>query len=376
MTSLIEILTQQPVDAPSLARQIEALPQLPPETSLGADIDAANRILLDPAVDEQAKRTELLAWIGRRQPCLFGRLAAHEAKGTAASKGLGINVCWISESDIADGADAVSAKIQHERRAWKDRAEVGAASGFLIMFNSAKLAFARPSRELLDLCLVVSNLYLVEHAPIRPDVIYTEAIPLRDADGQLGLFKAGCNIFYGGAHRTLNHDRRVPGGLLFSMNSPGHYANSLALRGLTPDFEEAVDFVRETAFRSIGNGGISHPAAASTSWHNRRIDGTELDERRRPAYVPPDFDPQRYSASYHTDVLVPTEVTIDDRLIDRPAEDGEVWSFLILDYFSSALFPPDHVNYALFRSHPIEDCDKYHNPWASRVARNDASFLY
>lgn len=385
LASLIEALSrgglQPAAPATPLAARLAALPQLPAGTSLGEDIDQANAVLLDPAVDEDAKRAELMRWIGRRQPCLFGRLGAHEAKGPAASKGLGINVCWLDEADIARGADHVSAKIQRERRTWKDRAEVGAASGFLIMFNSPRLAYARPSRELVDLCIAVSDLYLVEHAPIRADVIYTEAVPLRRADGQLTLFKAGCNIFYGGAHRTVNHDRRVPGGLLFSMNSPGHYANSLSLRGLAADLEEAIGFVRETAYRSIGNGGIGHPGAKSTSWHNTLADdgpteASDAPERRRPAYVPPNFDPERYSATYHTDVLVPTDVTVDGRTSDGPGPDTETWPYLILDYITAESFTADHVNYGLFHGHPIDDVDKYHNPWSSRVARNEESFEY
>ncbi|WNI16821.1 hypothetical protein [Actinacidiphila sp. ITFR-21] len=378
MASLIEALTHDGIQqAIPLDERIAALPQLAAGTSLGEDIDQANTVLLDPAVDEDTKRAELMRWVARRQPCLFGRLGAHESKGEAASKGLGINVCWIGEADIALGADHVSAKIQRERRAWKDRAEAGAASGFLIMFNSARLAYARPSRELVALCVALSDLYLVEHAPIRADVIYTEAVPLRRADGQLTLFKAGCNIFYGGAHRTVNHDRRVPGGLLFSMNSPGHYANSLALRGLAAGLDEAIDFVRETAYRSVGNGGIGHHGAKSTSWHNTVPHQPAREpERRRPAYVPPNFDPERYSATYHTDVLVPTDVTVDGRLSDGPGPDTETWPYLILDYITSEAFAADHVNYGLFHGHPIEDCDKYHNPWPSRVARNEELFEY
>jgi hypothetical protein len=378
MSLLIDTLTaRETLHQGTLADRIDRLPQLPAGTSLGDDIDQANKVLLDPDRTEEEKRAELMAWISRRQPCLFGRLSAHEAKGEAASRGLGINVCWLSEQDIALGADHVSAKIQRERRAWKDRALNGRASGFLIMYNSAKLAYARPGEELLDMCLLVSDLYLIEHAPVGVDIMYTEAAPLRRADGQVTLFKAGCNIFYGGAHRTVNHDRRVPGGLLFSMNSVGHYANSLVLRGLAEDLPAAVDFVRETAFRSIGNGGIGHPGATSTSWHNTdEARDVTLPGRKRPSYVPVNFDPERYSATYHTDVLVPTVATCDGTLTDGVGPDSEVWPYLLLDYITPEEFGPESFNYALFHGHPVDDCDKYHNPWASRAAKNTASFEY
>lgn len=230
----------------------------------------------------------------------------------------------------------------------------------------------------MEVCRILSGLYLIEHVPIQADVIYTEAVPLRSPDGQLALYKAGCNIFYTAAHRTRNHDRRVPGGLMFSVNSPGHYANSLTQRGIYPDFGEAVRFVRETAFRSIGNGGHGHPGLRSASWHNRTgavtADGCPV--RHLPSYVPRDFDPSRYSATYHTDVLVPADVTADGQEFHETYDGAEVWPYLILDYISADPFPADHPNYGLFHGHPIDDCGKYHNPWSPLTAQNDASFEY
>ncbi|MET0235141.1 MAG: hypothetical protein ABW224_10920 [Kibdelosporangium sp.] len=358
---------------------IADLPQLPDDFDFGDDINTAHEVLLSAEASEEEKRAALFKFTGRRQPCLFGRLASHADKGESATKGLGIDLVWIHEWEMALDRDYVAAKIQRARRAWKDRAERGESSGFLIMFNSRKLAYAKPGKELLDVCVEVSNLYLVENAPIEVDVIYTEAVPLRRADGQLTVFKAGCNIFYAGAHRTVNHDRRLPGGLMFSMNSPGHFANSLALRGIRESFEDAVDFVRETAFRSIGNGGIGCPHMPSASWHNEADDNTDLvDDRKRPHYIPDNFDPSRYSAVYHTDVLCPTAVTTDDRLVkeDFSEINAEVWPYLILDYITTEEFPEDHVNHGLFHGHPIEDCGKYHNPWPPRVAHNKELFEY
>ncbi len=339
----------------------------------------AHETLLSDDASEEEKRAALFKWTGRSQPCLFGRLASHHDRGESATKGLGIDLCWIHEWEIAQGRNYVSAKIQRARRAWKDRAERGESSGFLIMFNSRQLTYAKPGKQLLDVCIELSNLYLIEHAPIAADVIYTEAVPLRRGDGALTLFKAGCNIFYSGAHRTVNHDRRLPGGLMFSMNSPGHYANSLMVRGIMENLTEAVDFIRETAFRSIGNGGIGCPGMPSASWHNE-ADSTESTApgRRRPSYIPHNFDPSRYSAVYHTDVLVPTNVTTDDRIVhDSYAEaEAEVWKYLILDYITTEEFPVEHVNHALFHGQLIEECGKYHNPWPARVAHNRELFEY
>lgn len=128
---------------------------------------------------------------------------------------------------------------------------------------------------------------------------------------------------------------------MFSMNSPGHYANSLMVRNLVHDFEDAIAFVKETAIRSIGNGGIGCPETGSTSWH-RRVETKGCpsnDANRRPSHVPPDADEARYAALYHTDVLVASDVMSDHRRVRAPFEDEEVWSHLILDYITTQRFP-------------------------------------
>jgi hypothetical protein len=131
----------------------------------------------------------------------------------------------------------------------------------------------------------------------------------------------------------------------------------------------------------VGNGGIGADEVSSNSWHNR-TDESEAREacpaHRRPHYVPDDFDPTRYSATYHTDVLVPTRVTTDGSAVKGDYEEPstEIWSYLILDYITTAEFPADHVNYGLFHGHPVEDCARYHNPWPARVAHNEELFQY
>ncbi|MFC3163524.1 hypothetical protein [Ciceribacter thiooxidans] len=349
----------------SLHELLEHAQRHEPDTSFGADIDAANAELLDPLKSREDRCAAFLNWASRHQPCLFGRL------GARGMQGIGIDVCWIDEAEIARGDDHVRDKIQRARRTWKENAAEGMAHGFLIMFNGPRLAFLKPGPSLLAICERIANLYLVEHAPVERDVIYTESLPLR-SEG-LTLFKAGINIFYPSAHRTRNHDRRVPGGLMISVNSPGHWANSLVKGGLSGSLTEAIDRVMETAIRSIGNGGIGHEAMPSCSWHNREDDPRALEERRRlpklPRYVPDDYSQRAYGALYHTDVLVPTEVTLDGT-IDPEIPACEHWRHLILDYISEAECAPGHVNYALFHGHPIPEEAMFHNPWPPRRAVN------
>jgi hypothetical protein len=350
-----------PIELP-LKAMIDDLETYDPSFSFGSDIDKVHEVLFGSTTDIDHKHEVLRNWLARHQPCLFGRLAA---KGL---RGINFDVCWIDESDLNAGDAGITAKIQRARREWKDRAAAGLSHGFLVMFNLKQLAYAKPGEKLVDVCRRISNLYLIEGAPVALDTIYTEAMPLKRPDGWF-LFKAGTNVFYTGAHRTLNHDRRVPGGVLISVNSPGHLANSLVLRGLAPTFETAVDTMLDLALRSIGNGGIGHDRASTTSWHNE-----SAPKNRCPIHRSDNADQRsnavrHYSAMYHSDVLVPAAVTRDPSL-DPLAERAEIWPWLIIDYINTSSYPATHVNYALFRGHPIPEEAKYFNPWPPRLAEN------
>jgi hypothetical protein len=372
--SLIETFSGSRVTTNTLSALIDDLPKMNATEDLGDDITKANLTLLSDAPTAE-KQLVLFHWIGRCQPCLFGRLASHEGRGTNASKGLRVSMCWIFDEDIDRGHDHVAEKIQRARRAWKTHAACGESSGFLIMFNSPRLAYAAPSAQLVRLCLELANLYLIEHTPIRPDVIYTEALPLRHSDG-VRLYKAGCNIFYTGAHGTRNHDRRIPGGLMFSMNAVGHYAHSLVMRGLMSSLDAAVAFVRDTAYRSVGNGGIGVPVIESQTWH-KTVRGADepgiCPARRLPSYVPADFDPMSYAGLYHTDVLVPTSVTADQASVSGRYDDTdiEIWPNLGFDYLTEESFPAEHENYGQFLGMPVDECNMYYNPWQARSVINE-----
>jgi len=333
--------------------------------SLGADIDAANSELLDPDIDPEAKKARFRQWARRHQPCLFGRLGA---KGAA---GVHYDVCWIDRAMMSRGNHWVSQAIQRARADWKQRAAHGHSHGFLIMFNAPELAFARPGPELLEACRLLCDLFLVEHAPVALDTIYTESVPFVQANGETICLRGGINVFYGSAHRTRNHDRRVPGGILVSVNSPGLLAHSLVRRGLAPDLETALERVRNIAWASIGNGGqsIGKRGTSSCTWHNRdagRPPG-QCPMKHRPAHVPEDFSASYYSALYHTDVLLPSSVMSDSRR-DLPRGAGEIWPNLDFEYISTEPYDDDHENHGFVHGDPVEPALTHLHRWAPRLA--------
>jgi hypothetical protein len=343
---------------------LEALGSHSEGIGLGADIDSANVALLDPAVEPEEKKRLFREWAKRHQPCLFGRLGA---KGAA---GVHYDICWIDRATLCRGGEWVSQVIQQARREWKERAARGLSHGFLIMFNAPELALAHHGTELLETCRALCDLFLVEHAPVALDTIYTESVPFRQANGAIVCLRGGINVFYGSAHRTRNHDRRVPGGVLISVNSPGLLAHSLVQRGLVPDLDAALERVRNLAWASIGNGGLSleQRGARSCTWHNRDSDRPpgECPMKHRPSHVPDDFSSDYYSALYHTDVLLPSSVMSDQRH-DLPHEVGEVWSTLDFAYISARNHAQDHENHGFIHGQPVEPEMQFRHKWAPRM---------
>lgn len=338
----------------SLADMLEALPTATEPRSFGPDIDAAHQTILDPARSHAERCDAFLAWAARHQPCLFGRMASRGLRG------IGLAVCWLDDADIAQGDGHLRARIQAARRSWKAQALEGGPSGFLVMLNSRRLAECPPSDALVEICRHVSDLYFVEFAPVEPDLIYTESVPLRT--DRVRLYKAGANLFYSSAHGTQNHDRRVPGGLLISINSAGHWANKMVATGAAASLSEAVDQVMDLALRSIGNGGAGLEGAASCTWHNRGL--APMRQRRRtvgalPRTVPEDHSQDFYSGVYHTDVLVPTHVTRD------PHAGGvqEIWPNLEFGYITDAPLGPEHEDFGQINGFPVPEEAVYLNPW-------------
>jgi hypothetical protein len=312
-------------------------------SSFGADIDEAERVLLGDASHEE-KKCALMKWLARYSPCLFARMGSKHAKG------VNFHLCWLDEDDFGLGALHLMNTIQLARRRWKRDAVAGRSSAFLIMFNHRLLARAEPDQAFLALLCGLADIYLVEKAPIRTDIIYTEAVPL-NVEGGTSLFRAGVNFFYPAAHETINHDRRIPGGVLISVNSPGHLANAWVKLGLEADFESATLETRKLAIRSVGNGGAGNAATPTCSWHNMEAPSGGREQGARPSE-------RHYSAVYHTDVLIPTDATL--------GREQAIWDDLKFDYISTRIVPFGHPNYALYRGHPVEDHRLFDNPWPPR----------
>ncbi|MGA3156658.1 MAG: hypothetical protein ABSE43_03715 [Steroidobacteraceae bacterium] len=348
-----------------LEELLRTVPAVPTSASLGQDIDEANAVLLDPSIRDELKIARFRSWASRHQPCMFGRLGAKNVGG------IRYDCCWINRDDLRRGSPYVASKIQQTRAQWKLRASEGLSHGLIVMFNAPELAFAKPGPQLVQLCLALCNLYLIEHAPVSADTIYVESLPLKSADGSVSCLKGGINVFYSTAHRTGNHDRRIPGGIMISVNSPGLLAHSLVKRGLAPDLSSALKTILRLARASIGNGGMSREVGhqQSCSWHN--VDTThatgQCPMRRRPNNMPDSLATGDYSALYHTDVLVPSKVMADSSQ-DVPRDSLEVWPQLDLKYLSATELAAEHENFGFVHGKPVAEENQLQHTWAPIAA--------
>ena len=325
----------------------------------GPDIDTVHRHIFGGTPAKQERLRYLYEWLSAHQPCVFGRLAA---RGNGAGpKGLQMDCCLLDEVDLAAGEDRVASIVEDARTAWKDRALQGLSSGFLVWIVDEQLAGARPSVELGRATAGFAGLCFPEFAPVRPDFVYTEAVPLRRPGSGVGLFKASIQLFLTAAHLHANHDRRFPGGIAFVVNAPGHYAASAVQHGHFRDHPSAVRFVQRGAARSIGNGGIGHPDGKSSSWHTAvRPPGSPGEEPVRPWL---------FSATHQVDVLISSHLMTS-------AAASQTWDGLHLDYISDGQVDETSPDFGWFRPLPVTAAHRYDVPWKPQAAFNSASFDY
>lgn len=268
----------------------------------------------------------LSKWIQANQPCLFGRLTAKQ--------GL-LRYCILREEDISSDERARDT-IQLAREKWKKDAFDGAASGFIVLLVSERIANAKPSAIVAKLATRLCELYLRE-VDVRLDAVHHERLWLQKPgkDQVTWEWLSGVNYFCAQGDKRWWHDHRIPGGIAFSTNSVGHLAKSgrmaelmtglnteLGLSG--PEYEgstvrslnEALRFAMQTIDKAATT--VSGKATNLLDFH-RNEDSPSLPPC--PITLPSNLAGKNhciYQGWYHTDFTLPSEYFRPD--IERPAE--------------------------------------------------------
>jgi hypothetical protein len=269
----------------------------------------------------------LAAWLGRYQPCLFGRMAA--------KAGL-IHYCILTESDLTQSDEAIRDKIQAERTEWTRQGFEGRKSAFIILAVTHKIATAAPDDVLKDFAARLCSLYLLEE-DIEEDRIYLDEIFLEVPTGRRTIWQwqAGVNVFSASGDRRWWQDHRIPGGIGFSINSVGHLVKSKEVLGAIRELHQKLGDADEGfPTTKVGDtlGSALEFAMRTIDLATEAVSGraTELlpvqpEDRQSlpacPVQLPKpiaDKSHCEYRGYYHTDVTIPSDYFRAD--VKRPAE--------------------------------------------------------
>lgn len=288
------------------------------------EVEEAASALLSTS-DEGKLSAVLGAWLGKYQPCLFGKMAARLG---------GLSYCFLSEADLNESDGHVREKIQEARRAWRKKAFAGDASGFVILALSKKLSYAVPNETVKSIAKRLCYLYLGRD---DTDEILLEDVFLRVPGKEDAVihWRAGVNYFSAHGDKRWWRDHRIPGGIAFSTNSVGHLVKSYELGrsaeemweklGLPkeewPDFKvNSLGTALKLAMQTI-NGASDAASGKATLLLPGDREGANPRGLKCPLDLPPnlrDKDFCDYFGYYHTDVTLPAEYFRPD--VERPAE--------------------------------------------------------
>jgi hypothetical protein len=318
------------------------------QVGFSADIEAVNQILFNPNTTESDAIDALSGWLQRKQPCVFGKMAAKFGF---------ISYCLLSESDLRMTDEKIRDKIQDSRLQWLKEGFEGKKSNFIILVVSPTLSYATPDQVIARLAQRLCYLYL--DRDIDFDFVHHEELFLEKPGSARMTWKwlAGVNYFSAQGDKRWWNDHRIPGGMGFSINSVGHLVKSekiaKAMMELNQDlgiFDEEgwsdskVDSLEKAlvlAMQTISQASDSISGKATELLilpHAARDDGRPPCPIALPSSLA-DKDYCSYAGYYHTDYTLPSEYFVPD--VVRPAS---VEPFL-LDFtylFHKHVNNPDH----------------------------------
>jgi hypothetical protein len=219
--------------------------------SYSADLQSCSEVLLNPANSLGSKEKAILGWLSKfgNQPCSFGRTAASLPDPL-------ISICLLTNADL-EGTDAsIKSKIQAEKERWKGAAKRAERSAFLLLATSRTIYEAAPDQHLMALCQRLLALYL-NKGTTSPDRIYQEWIALEETPrpGRRQLFRANVDGFAAQGDQRWWNDHRIPGGVAFTINSPGHMIQACQRQAKTlAAFEKALK-------EELGSAGSAESSA-------------------------------------------------------------------------------------------------------------------
>ena len=273
------------------------------------DMAVTHDVLFHERASDAQKEEALNYWIARRQPCLFGRLAASTGR---------LHYVILSDADLKESDLHVANKIKRERLEWKRRSLCPdptfsePAHGFMLVVASRKVASALPDENLYRFACRVRDLWGCPSSEEHSGTMHWETLYLKNpCDSTYVRFEFGVDFFASQGDRRWWHDHRVPGGLAFTANSIGHLVRH---RELYMGLENQLDWAVQTAMETISRSAET-PYGKATWLRPLAADGRPLVADVTCPFANPDklkpvlkgMDYTRYPGHLHTDHSVRKE---------------------------------------------------------------------
>jgi hypothetical protein len=300
---------------------------------------------------EEVRRV-LLEWLGKHQPCLFGRLAA---------KSGALAMCILFEDEILQhGESWIVDYIESARTQWHADTFRGDVSGFVFIVVSRNIAFATPDAALGQVAKRMCSFYL-NRGDVNFDTVYHDETFLEVPGEQRMAFKwiAGVNYFCANGDGRWWRDHRIPGGLAFSSNSVGHLVKSDKLRKAQQEFWKTLELPGEVNEIDMHVDSLPKALRLAMQTIHLAADGpsgkaTYLLPRSSDTPPPPvdltsylsGMEHRHYHGYYHTDMTLPSEYFVPDELRASDLDPFELdFSYL----FESSIHNPDYKAMGLGR---------------------------
>jgi hypothetical protein len=213
------------------------------------DITLANELLFDPYSTMAQCEIQLLNWLQRFQPCVFGRIAA--AKGY-------LHFCIIRDTDLLTKSDEeIASLIREELLRWKQRSITPQdgfstpAHGFILSVLSPRVAFAAPDDHLKEFAVKLQTLWGCTSTDTSWGTVFWEDLFLQHPnDKSFVKFSFSVDFFASQGDGRWWQDHRSPGGILFTANSVGHM---MRYREWYQNLRDQREWILQSAMLTIDN---------------------------------------------------------------------------------------------------------------------------
>jgi len=271
------------------------------------DVATASKLLNHPFATDGDREAGLSLWLQKRQPCLFGRIAARDF----------MHYTFITDADLLGCDQHIGSVIRAGVLAWKRRSlrpEVTfstPAHGFMLVLLSDRLALARPDKQLSRLAERVRALWGCPSTTGSHGTVYFETLYLENpADRSVVKFTFSVDFFAAQGDGRWWHDHRVPAGIAFTANSVGH------MRRYREWYEKRngqVEWVLKTAMGTIDLA--TQTAYGKATWLKDLSNGRPVVDRIACPFADPSTvkeglrnkDWTRYGGHLHTDHSIRSE---------------------------------------------------------------------